>query len=113
MLSVADGIGDRIWLSIPQTTEWQRIADEIDAAFVFAGGTDFVNVLRIGHATASPPGAESIFRHALAVTGSACPLPATLVFPCGKRAPLLPDLAISGVGFVLVTCRNHEYTLRP
>jgi len=27
----------------PQLTEWQRIGDQIDAAFVFAGA-DFVNV---------------------------------------------------------------------
>lgn len=32
---------------------------------------------------------------------SVCPLPTILVFPCGERAPVVPDLYVSGVGFVL------------
>jgi hypothetical protein len=42
MLRVADCITDRIRLVIPQPTKWQRIGNQIDAAFVFARA-DFVN----------------------------------------------------------------------
>jgi hypothetical protein len=40
MLRVSDCIIQRV---IPQPTEWQRIADQIDAAMIFAR-SDFVNV---------------------------------------------------------------------
>jgi len=40
---VADCITDRIAPAVPQATEWQRIENQIDAAFIFAW-TDFVNV---------------------------------------------------------------------
>ena len=39
----ADCILDRIRLAVPQPTEWQCIANQIDAAFIFAR-SDFVNV---------------------------------------------------------------------
>jgi hypothetical protein len=41
---VVDCVRDGIRLAIPQPTEWQRIGNQIDAAFVFAR-PDFVNVL--------------------------------------------------------------------
>jgi hypothetical protein len=40
MLRVLDSI---IRFGVPQPTEWQRIGDEIKAAFIFAR-SDFVNV---------------------------------------------------------------------
>ena len=43
MLGVADCVADCIWLAVPQATEWQRIGNQIDAAFVFAR-TDCVNM---------------------------------------------------------------------
>ena len=45
MHRVADCITDRIWLAIPQPTEWQRIGNQIDAAFIFARA-DFVKLHR-------------------------------------------------------------------
>ncbi len=44
MLGVVDCIADCVWLAIPQATEWQRIGDEINAAFVTTR-SDFVKVL--------------------------------------------------------------------
>jgi hypothetical protein len=40
-LCVADYIADRVRLAIPKATEWKRIADQIDAALIFARA-DFV-----------------------------------------------------------------------
>jgi hypothetical protein len=48
MLRVSDCIADCIWLSVPQTTERQRIGNQIDAAMIFARA-DFVNVLNLSH----------------------------------------------------------------
>jgi hypothetical protein len=31
-----DGIAGRIWPAVTETTEWQRIGNQIDAAFIFA-----------------------------------------------------------------------------
>jgi hypothetical protein len=45
MYGVSDCIVDRVWLAIPQATEWQRIGDQIKAAMIFAG-PDLVNVHR-------------------------------------------------------------------
>jgi hypothetical protein len=42
MRRVADGIAGRIRSVIPQPFEWQRIGNQIDAAFVFARA-DFVS----------------------------------------------------------------------
>jgi len=42
---VIDRILYRVWPAIPQRTVRKRIADQVDAAFVFAG-TNFVNVHR-------------------------------------------------------------------
>jgi hypothetical protein len=42
MLSVSDCIRDGIGIAIPQPTEWERIGNQINAAFMFAG-SDFVN----------------------------------------------------------------------
>ena len=36
VLRVIDCVADCVWLSIPQPTEWQRIGNQIDAAFIFA-----------------------------------------------------------------------------
>jgi len=44
---VIDRIPYRVWPTIPQRTVRKRIADQVDAAFVFAG-TNFVNVHRRG-----------------------------------------------------------------
>jgi len=33
---VADCVANCIWFAIPQPTEWQRIGDQIEAAFIFA-----------------------------------------------------------------------------
>jgi len=38
MLRVADCVVGRIRPGIPEPTEWQRIGNQIDAAFVFAAG---------------------------------------------------------------------------
>jgi hypothetical protein len=43
MLRVPDCIAIRIRLAVPQPTEWQRIADQIKAAIIFAR-SDFVNM---------------------------------------------------------------------
>ena len=48
MLRVADCIAGRIRFAVPQTTEWQGIADEIDAAMILAR-VDFVNVSILCH----------------------------------------------------------------
>ena len=42
MRRLTDCIADRAELAIPQPTEWQRVGNQIDAAFSFAGA-DFVN----------------------------------------------------------------------
>jgi hypothetical protein len=43
MLCVSDCITDRVWLATPQTTKWQRIGNQIDAAMILMWA-DFVNV---------------------------------------------------------------------
>jgi hypothetical protein len=48
VLRVANCIADCVWLAIPQATEWQRIGNESDAAFIFARA-DFVKVDRRLH----------------------------------------------------------------
>jgi hypothetical protein len=45
MLRVADCIRGGIWFAIPQPTEWQRIGNKINAAFVFARA-DLIDVHR-------------------------------------------------------------------
>ena len=37
MLGVSDCVADCVWVTIPQTTEWQRIGNQIDAAMIFTG----------------------------------------------------------------------------
>ena len=44
MHRIPDCVADCIGLAIPQATEWQRVADEIDAAMIFTRA-HFVNVL--------------------------------------------------------------------
>ena len=44
MLRLADCVLDRVWLAVPQATEWQHIGNQIDAAMIFARA-DFVDVL--------------------------------------------------------------------
>jgi len=43
MLRVADCIAGRIWFAIPRPTEWQRIGNQSDAAFICARA-DFVKL---------------------------------------------------------------------
>jgi hypothetical protein len=43
MLVIVDCVADGARVAMPQPTEWQRIGDEIDAAFIFARA-NFVNV---------------------------------------------------------------------
>jgi hypothetical protein len=43
MHRVADRVTSGVRSTIAQSTEWQRIGDQIDAAFIFARA-DFVNV---------------------------------------------------------------------
>ena len=43
MLRVINGIASRVRPVIPQAAEWQRIGNQIDAAFIFAWA-HFVNV---------------------------------------------------------------------
>ena len=45
MLRVVDCVADRVRLAIPQATEWKRIGNQIDAAFMLAQA-NFVNVNR-------------------------------------------------------------------
>jgi hypothetical protein len=49
-LRVVDCIPDSARLAIPQPTEWQRIGDQINAAFIFPRA-DFVNVFSFCHAS--------------------------------------------------------------
>jgi hypothetical protein len=42
-LGIADCVAHCVTLTIPQSTEWQRVGDQIDAAFIFAR-SDFVIV---------------------------------------------------------------------
>ena len=44
MLRVSVCVADRVWPGVPESTEWQSIGDEIDAAFTFARA-DFGSVL--------------------------------------------------------------------
>jgi hypothetical protein len=44
MLRVTDCIRDGIGIAIPQPTEWQRIGNQINAAFIFARA-DFANAI--------------------------------------------------------------------
>jgi hypothetical protein len=48
MFCLVDCVADRVWLTVPQRTEWQRIGDQINAASIFARA-NFVNVLRVGY----------------------------------------------------------------
>jgi hypothetical protein len=43
MLRISDYITDSVWSAIQEPTEWQRIGNQIDTAFIFARA-DFVNV---------------------------------------------------------------------
>jgi hypothetical protein len=43
---VADCVIDSVRLTVPQPTEWQRIGNQIDAAFIFARA-DFVKALEV------------------------------------------------------------------
>jgi len=43
MFCIADCVGDSVNIAVPQPSEWQRIGNQIDAAFVFALA-DFVEV---------------------------------------------------------------------
>ena len=43
MLCVAENVADRVWVAVPQPTEWQRIGNQINAAMIFAR-TDLINV---------------------------------------------------------------------
>src|SRR5678816_1827046 len=43
MLRVTNCVADRVWLAVPQPTEWQRIGNQIDTAMIFAQ-SDFVKV---------------------------------------------------------------------
>jgi hypothetical protein len=45
MLGVADCVADCIRPTVPQATEWQRIGNQIDAAFIVAW-PDFLKVRR-------------------------------------------------------------------
>jgi hypothetical protein len=53
MLGVTDCVADCIRLAVPQTTEWQHIGDQIDAAFIFPG-VDFVDVFKSVQFTIGP-----------------------------------------------------------
>jgi len=44
VLGVTDCIRDGIGVAIPQPTEWQRIGNQINAAFILARA-DFINVV--------------------------------------------------------------------
>jgi hypothetical protein len=44
MLRVSDSVRDCIWFAVPQSTEWQHIGNQIDAALIFARA-DFVSLL--------------------------------------------------------------------
>jgi hypothetical protein len=44
----ASVVADRVWLAVPEPTEWQRTGNQIDAAMIFAR-TDFVNVREFSH----------------------------------------------------------------
>jgi len=46
-LGVADCVVDRVWLAIPQATEWQHFGNQIDAA-IFSW-SNLVNVVRAAH----------------------------------------------------------------
>jgi len=35
---VADCVADRVWFAVPKPTEWQRIGNQIDAAFILVAG---------------------------------------------------------------------------
>jgi hypothetical protein len=48
VLRVSDCVCDGIWPGIPEPTEWQRIGDEIDASFIFAGAQKEKNPSREG-----------------------------------------------------------------
>jgi hypothetical protein len=48
VLRVSDCITDRVRFAIPQPTEWQHIADQINAEMIFAR-SDFVNVFDLTH----------------------------------------------------------------
>jgi len=36
MLYIVDCVADRVWLAVPQATEWQRIGNQINTAFIVA-----------------------------------------------------------------------------
>jgi hypothetical protein len=64
MFGVANCVVDCVRFAIPQPTEWERIGNEIDAAFIFTRA-DFVKVfeekaVNVGEAC-SPTGFESSF----------------------------------------------------
>jgi hypothetical protein len=42
-LRIADCVAGCVWFAVPQSTEWQRIGNQINAAMIFAWA-DFVNV---------------------------------------------------------------------
>ena len=38
MRGVPDRVRDGVWFAVPQATEGHHVRDQIDAAFIFAGG---------------------------------------------------------------------------
>jgi hypothetical protein len=48
--ALTDCVANRVLLAVPQPTEWQRIGNQIDAAFIFARGN------KCGFATSHPKG---------------------------------------------------------
>jgi hypothetical protein len=43
MFRVPDCVADSVRLAIPQPTEWQRVADQINAAMIFAPDADDID----------------------------------------------------------------------
>ena len=59
MRRISDCIRDSISIAIPQTAEWQRIGNQMEAAFISARA-DFVNVhVNASHGEPLPFGASS------------------------------------------------------
>src|SRR6478672_283872 len=103
MLGVVDCAIDCVWLAVPQPTEWQRVGNQIDAAFVRARA-DFVKGCHFSMQSITTTATPISFPRTLPAT--------TTLSPFERRAnrevadswnthptlPAVPELPITRIG---------------
>ena len=88
MLRISDCVADRVWLGVPQPTEWQRIGNQINAASIF--GVIENNVLQLlgsSFSSRCPTGLHQLGKPLPSSRGDS-----TLFFGRGRSTHLLASL---------------------